>query len=466
MKQTTKFVCQECGYSTPKWLGKCPTCGNWNTFHEEIEVAPSRYASPSQPSMTRLSKPKKLSEINTNETKRTSSGILELDRVLGGGIVKGSLVLVGGDPGIGKSTLLLQICEKINSDKTVLYVSGEESAQQLKLRASRLKTSNEALLILAETELDTILNAAMETNPEIMVIDSIQTVFKNDIPSAPGTVTQVREATHHLMRFAKENDVAIFIVGHMTKDGNIAGPRMLEHMVDCVLYFEGERTQSYRILRTVKNRFGSTNEIGVFEMKEEGLVEVKNPSQMLLDGRPQNVSGSTVVCTLEGSRPILAEVQALCSPTGFGNPRRMATGIDYGRSVLLTAILEKQLGYPMQNNDVYINVVGGIKLMETATDLAIIVAIASNIKNFIIDSKTIILGEVGLTSEVRTIGFCEQRINEAAKMGFDFCILPEANAQSMPKRTDIKLLPVKNVADAIRYLKKIEQYRMEKSASQ
>ena len=466
MKQMTKFVCEECGYSTPKWLGKCPTCGNWNTFHEEKEVAPSRYASPSQPPLSRSTKPKKLSEIDINETERTSSGILELDRVLGGGIVKGSLVLVGGDPGIGKSTLLLQICEKINSTKTVLYVSGEESAQQLKLRASRLKTTNEALFILAETELDTILNAAQEMMPEIMVIDSIQTVFKNDIPSAPGTVTQVREATHHLMRFAKENNVAIFIVGHMTKDGNIAGPRMLEHMVDCVLYFEGERTQSYRILRTVKNRFGSTNEIGVFEMKEEGLAEVKNPSQMLLDGRPQNVSGSTVVCTLEGSRPILAEVQALCSPTGFGNPRRMATGIDFGRSVLLTAILEKQLGYPMQNNDVYINVVGGIKLMETATDLAIIVAIASNMKNFIIDSKTIILGEVGLTSEVRSIGFCEQRINEAAKLGFDFCILPVGNAESMPQRNDIKLLPVKNVVDAIKYLKKIEQYRIEKSASQ
>ena len=465
MKQTTKFVCEECGYSTLKWLGKCPTCGSWNTFHEEKEVEPSRYATPSQATVLRSSKPKKLADIDINETERTSSGIFELDRVLGGGIVKGSLVLVGGDPGIGKSTLLLQICEKIKSAKTVFYVSGEESAQQLKLRASRLKTTNESLFILAETELDTILSAAQEMMPEIMIIDSIQTVFKNDIPSAPGTVTQVREATHHLMRFAKENNVAIFIVGHMTKDGNIAGPRMLEHMVDCVLYFEGERTQSYRILRTVKNRFGSTNEIGVFEMKEEGLAEVKNPSQMLLDGRPKNVSGSTVVCTLEGSRPILAEVQALCSPTGFGNPRRMATGIDFGRSVLLTAILEKQLGYPMQNNDVYINVVGGIKLTETATDLAIIVAIASNMKNFIIDSKTIILGEVGLTSEVRSIGFCEQRINEAAKLGFDFCILPAANAENIPQRSDIKLLPVKNVVDAIKYLKKIELYRIEKTAS-
>lgn len=459
MKQTTKFVCAECGYNTPKWLGKCPTCGNWNTFSEETEIQTSRYNLSSSERFVSPPKPKKLSQIDTNDAERLTSGIGELDRVLGGGIVKGSMVLVGGDPGIGKSTLLLQICERIPTQKSVLYVSGEESAQQIKLRASRLGINNEKLLILAETELDTILTSAQNISPEVMIIDSIQTIFKNDITSAPGSVTQVREATHHLMRFAKENEVAIFIVGHMTKDGNIAGPRMLEHMVDCVLYFEGERTQSYRILRTVKNRFGSTNEIGVFEMKDTGLAEVKNPSQMLLDGRPQGVSGSTVVCTLEGTRPILAEVQALCTPTGFGNPRRMATGIDFGRAVLLTAILEKQLGFPMQNQDVYINVVGGIKIVETAMDLAVITAIASNFKNFIIDSKTIILGEVGLTSEVRSIGFCEQRINEAAKMGFDFCILPEANAKSLTKRDDIKLLPVKTVLEAIKYLKKIEQFR-------
>jgi len=459
MKNTTRFVCNECGYNSIKWLGKCPTCGNWNTFEEETELPVSRYDVGLPSSVKRDRKPKKLSEISTHTDERIVSGIGELDRVLGGGIVRGSLVLVGGDPGVGKSTLLLQISNLVSKEKSVLYVSGEESAQQLKIRASRLGIENENLLIYAETEMNTILSVAQDTKPEIMVVDSIQTIFKDDITSAPGSVTQIREATHHLMRFAKENNIAVFIVGHVTKEGSIAGPRMLEHMVDCVLYFEGERTQSYRILRTVKNRFGSTNEIGVFEMKSSGLAEVKNPSKMLLEERPEMVSGSTVVCTLEGTRPILAEVQALCSPAGFGNPRRMTTGIDFNRAVLLTAILEKQLGYPMQNQDVYINVVGGIKIVETATDLAVSMAIASNYKNFIIDSKTLILGEVGLTSEVRSIGFCEQRINEAAKLGFDFCILPAANANTIGKRDDIRLLPVKNVTEAIKYLKKIEDYR-------
>ena len=460
MKQKTIFVCTECGYNSPKWLGKCPTCNNWNTFSEEEEIPASKYEIPGTSELLIKHPPKQISEIeNENET-RMPSGIGELDRVLGGGIVNGSLILVGGDPGIGKSTLLLQISDKISQNSNVLYVSGEESLQQIKIRASRLSSSGLNLYILAETNLDIILKYASQSAPKVMIIDSIQTIFKNDIPSAPGSVTQVREITHHLMRFAKENSIATFIVGHVTKEGSIAGPRMLEHMVDCVLYFEGERTQSYRILRTVKNRFGSTNEIGVFEMKDTGLYEVKNPSQMLLEGRPKGVSGSTVVCTLEGTRPLLAEVQALCSPTGFGNPRRMTTGIDFSRAVLLTAILEKQLGFPMQNHDVYINVVGGIKIVETATDLAVIIAIASNIKNFIIDSKTLILGEVGLTGEVRSISFCEQRINEAAKMGFDYCILPENNAKTITPKDNIKLLSVKNVSEAIRYLKKIEDKRL------
>jgi len=464
MKQTTKFVCSECGYTTVKWLGKCPTCGNWNTLNEETEIEPSRYAPKSSQKPSAVTSPKKLNEIRSNSDERISSGLFELNSVLGGGIVKGSLVLVGGDPGIGKSTLLLQICDKIGKEKNVLYVSGEESDEQIKIRAERLKVTGDNLYILAETELDTILAHAQNLMPDVIVIDSIQTVFKNDINSAPGSVTQVREATLHLMRFAKENGIAIFLVGHMTKDGNIAGPRILEHMVDCVLYFEGERTQSYRILRAIKNRFGSTNEIGVFEMKDVGLCEVPNPSKMLLDGKPENVSGSTVVCTLEGTRPILAEIQALCSPTGFGTPRRMATGIDISRAILLVAILEKQLGYPMQNQDVYINVVGGIKVVETAIDLAVIIAIASNSKNFIIDSKTLILGEVGLTSEVRSISFCEQRITEAAKMGFEFCILPSANAKEIKERNDIKILAVKNVSEAITYLKKIEKHRKENKA--
>ncbi len=462
MKPTTKFVCSECGYSTPKWLGKCPTCGSWNTFNEEANVEPSRYNPKGVKAMGSTQSPQKLSDIKSDSDERISSGIKELDNVLGGGIIKGSLVLVGGDPGIGKSTLLLQICDKIGKDKSILYVSGEESNEQIKLRAERLKIESDSLYIFSETELDTILSHAQKILPDVVIVDSIQTVYKNDISSAPGSVTQVREATLHLMRFAKENGIAIFIVGHMTKDGNIAGPRILEHMVDCVLYFEGERTQSYRILRTIKNRFGSTDEIGVFEMKDTGLCEVANPSKMLLDGRPEGVPGSTVVCTLEGTRPILAEIQALASPTGFGNPRRMAKGIDLSRAIMLVAILEKQLGYPMQNHDVYINVVGGIKLVETAIDLACIIAIASNSKNFIIDSKTLILGEVGLTSEVRSISFCEQRINEAVKMGFDFCILPYSNAQELKKREDIKILAVKNVAEAIAYLKKIENYRKEK----
>ena len=295
-----------------------------------------------------------------------------------------------------------------------------------------------------------------------MIIDSIQTIFKADIASAPGSITQVREVTHYLMRFAKENSIAVFIVGHVTKDGNIAGPRMLEHMVDCVLYFEGQRTQSYRILRTVKNRFGSTNEIGVFEMRDSGLTEVKNPSEMLLKGRPEKVSGSTVVCTLEGTRPVLAEVQALCSPSGFGNSRRMATGMDYSRAVLLCAILEKQLGYQLQNQDIYLNVVGGIRISDTATDLAVIIAVASNFKNFIIDSKTLILGEVGLTSEIRAISFCEQRIAEAEKMGFDYCLIPYSNMENIEKKTKMKLIPVKNVGEAIRCLDKINRLREEK----
>lgn len=459
MKHSTKFVCSECGYTAIKWLGKCPTCQTWNSFVEEEDIPVSKYDVPG--TLRTRQQPKHLDEIDTNHTERIKSSIAELDRVLGGGIVKGSLILVGGDPGIGKSTLLLQISNIANENLKVLYVSGEESGDQIKIRATRLNIHNNHILIMAETDLDAILNAANSEKPDIMIVDSIQTIYKSDVSSAPGSVTQVREATHYLMRYAKENNVAVFIVGHVTKEGSIAGPRMLEHMVDCVLYFEGQRTQSYRILRTVKNRFGSTNEIGVFEMKDSGLAEVANPSKMLLEGRPENASGSTVVCTMEGTRPILAEVQALCCPTGFGTPRRMATGIDFSRAALLTAILEKQLGFSLQNQDVYINVVGGVKLVETATDLAVTIAIASNFKNFIIDSKTLILGEVGLTSEVRAVGFCDQRIAEAAKMGFDFCILPAGNASSVTPREGIKLLSVKNINEAIRYLKKIEDYRIQ-----
>ena len=456
MKQKTKFVCAECGYDSPKWLGKCPKCGSWNSFNEEIDAPAPRYSSKIETTYITSEKPKRISEISAGDEKRIKTGTEELDRVLGGGIVEGSLILVGGDPGIGKSTLLLQISNTVAKGGKVLYVSGEESCQQIKIRAERLKTQSENLLVLAQTDLDIILSTAQTEKPRVMIIDSVQTVFKADIPSAPGSMTQVREVTHYIMRYAKENNVAVFIVGHVTKDGNIAGPRMLEHMVDCVLYFEGERTQSYRLLRTVKNRFGSTNEIGVFEMKDTGLAEVKNPSEMLLKGRPEMVSGSTVVCTLEGTRPVLAEVQALCSPSGFGNARRVATGIDYGRAVLLGAILEKQLGLQLQNQDIYLNVVGGLKISDTATDLAISIAIASDFKNFIINSKTLILGEVGLTGEVRAISFCDQRIAEAEKMGFNYCILPHLNAENI-KKTKLQLIPVKTVSQAIVCIKKINE---------
>lgn len=398
--------------------------------------------------------PKKLTEITATEENRFPTHSAELDRVLGGGIVHGSLVLVGGDPGIGKSTLLLQICNSLGNYGTVFYVTGEESESQIKMRADRLKIDTENLLLMSETNLDNIIVQAKKIKPKIMIIDSIQTIFKADLSSAPGSVGQVREATHYLMRLAKENDIAIFIVGHVTKEGSIAGPKVLEHMVDCVLYFEGERHQSYRILRTVKNRFGSTNEIGVFEMKDTGLVDVENPSKMLLEERPDGVSGSTVVCTIEGTRPVLAEVQALSSPTGFGNPRRMSTGFDFNRAILLVAILEKKLNYSMQSLDVYINVVGGLKINEPATDLAVIMAIASNYKNFVIDKETIILGEVGLTGEVRAISYADRRINEAKKMGFTHAIVPKGNMQSLENITDMDIIPVSGVREAIAILSK------------
>lgn len=453
MKITTKFVCQECGYSSPKWLGKCPKCNKWNTMVEEAEVPQSKFDIASI-NIGEVQTPKKLTDITATEESRFPTHSAELDRVLGGGIVHGSLVLVGGDPGIGKSTLLLQICNSLGSYGTVFYVTGEESESQIKMRADRLKITTENLLLMSETNLDNIIVQAKKIKPKIMIIDSIQTIFKADLSSAPGSVGQVREATHYLMRLAKENDIAIFIVGHVTKEGSIAGPKVLEHMVDCVLYFEGERHQSYRILRTVKNRFGSTNEIGVFEMKDTGLVDVENPSKMLLEERPDGVSGSTVVCTIEGTRPVLAEVQALSSPTGFGNPRRMSTGFDFNRAILLVAILEKKLNYSMQSLDVYINVVGGLKINEPATDLAVIMAIASNYKNFVIDKETIILGEVGLTGEVRAISYADRRINEAKKMGFTRAIVPKGNIQSLENITDMEIIPVSGVREAISILAK------------
>ena len=453
MKTKTKYVCSECGYESLKWLGKCPSCNNWNTFNEEI-TAPSGKYDTVVPNAGVRSVPQALSEIGESEGERIATGNAELDRVLGGGVVRGSMVLVGGDPGIGKSTLLLQICECLGDKYPVLYVSGEESAQQIKMRANRLGVKATNLRLLAETNLDTVIYHARELKPAVMIVDSIQTMYREEVTSAPGSVSQVREATHFLMRLAKENNIAVFIVGHVTKEGSIAGPRVLEHMVDCVLYFEGERQQSYRILRTVKNRFGSTNEIGVFEMKDTGLKEVPNPSAMMLSGRPEDATGSAIVCTLEGSRPMLAEIQALSATTSFAIAKRTANGVDYNRVNMLVAILEKKLGYSMASQDVYINVVGGLRLTETASDLAVITAVASNYKNFVIDAKTLILGEVGLTGEVRSVSFAEKRIFEAKKLGFERVILPFENLKETENIKDISIVTVKTVYDAIKILAK------------
>lgn len=453
MKSKTKFVCNECGFESMKWLGKCPSCNNWNTFSEEAVSEGGKY-NISRPVGELKAKPMTLDEIGHSMGERIATGTSELDRVLGGGIVRGSMVLVGGDPGIGKSTLLLQICQSLGENYPILYVSGEESGQQIKIRATRLGVSGKNLKLLAETNLDTVIHYANELKPVVMIVDSIQTMYRDEIGSAPGSVAQVREATHFLMRMAKENNIAVFIVGHVTKDGNIAGPRVLEHMVDCVLYFEGERQQSYRILRTVKNRFGSTNEIGVFEMKDTGLKEVENPSAMMLSGRPVDISGSAIVCTLEGTRPMLAEIQALSATTSFAIARRVANGIDHNRATMLVAILEKKLGYSMQGQDVYINVVGGLRLTETASDLALVTAVASNYKNFVIDAKTMILGEVGLTGEVRAVSFVERRVAEAKKLGFERCIVPKDNYKDASGIKGINIVPVSTVAEAISVFKK------------
>ena len=451
MKTNTKFVCNECGFESIKWLGKCPSCNGWNTFAEEIPAPKGRYDSPAKVENVR-SAPVTLDEISEPQGERLPTGNAELDRVLGGGIVRGSMILVGGDPGIGKSTLLLQICEFLGDNNDVLYVSGEESCQQIKLRAARLGVSGRNMKLLAETNLANVMYHAEKLKPSVMIVDSIQTMYNEEVSSAPGSVAQVRETTHFLMRLAKETNTAIFIVGHVTKDGNIAGPRVLEHMVDCVLYFEGERQQNYRILRTVKNRFGSTNEIGVFEMKDTGLKEVPNPSAMMLSGRPDDAPGSAIVCVVEGSRPVLAEIQALSATTSFAIAKRMATGVDHSRVTMLTAILEKRLGYSMQSQDVYINVVGGLRLTETATDLAVITAIASNYKNFVIDAKTLILGEVGLTGEVRSVSFAAKRIAEAKKLGFEKCIVPKENADELKEVNGIEIIPVTTVSEAIKLI--------------
>ncbi|NLP45988.1 MAG: DNA repair protein RadA [Epulopiscium sp.] len=445
-KVKTLYLCQSCGYESQRWMGRCPDCGEWNTFVEEVKTKKTSKGV----SATLSQKPLALNQIQITEEARISTGMPELDRVLGGGIVQGSLILVGGDPGIGKSTLLLQICQQIGKkNHTVLYVSGEESMHQVKMRADRLCVDTSKLLLLTETNVDIIEKVIHEIKPEIVIIDSIQTVFQPEVSSAPGSVSQVREATSTLMRLAKGLSISILIVGHVTKEGSIAGPRVLEHMVDTVLYFEGERHISFRILRAVKNRFGSTNEIGVFEMSGQGLKEVANPSELMLSGRPIGEAGSIVTCSMEGTRPMLIEIQALVSPTTFGMPRRTATGIDYNRVVLLMAVLEKKIGMQLANYDSYVNLAGGIKIAEPALDLGVIVAIASSYRNQAIDPHVVVFGEVGLTGEIRGVTMAEKRIVEAEKMGFTKCILPEANKKNLMTSNKIQLYGVSNVNNVL-----------------
>ena len=446
-KNKTVFVCNNCGYESPKWMGKCPACGEWNSFFEE-KVITSK-SSNGKTNKERV-KPIELSKIEGKETTRVSTGFDELDRVLGGGLVNGSLVLLGGEPGIGKSTIILQICNKIKTAGKVLYVSGEESAEQVKIRADRLNVKNDNLLFLSETDIHIVEEEIEQIKPALVIIDSIQTMYSDEITSAPGSVSQVREITAKIMRMCKENGITTILIGHVTKDGNIAGPRVLEHMVDTVLYLEGERYFSYRILRGVKNRFGSTNEIGIFEMQNEGLVEIDNPSSILISERNENPAGSVIVASIEGTRPLLVEFQALTTQSVYGLPRRTANGIDYNRLTLLIAVLEKKAGLTLGNQDVYLNVVGGLKVNEPAIDLGIILATASSFKNIPIPKDVVALGEVGLTGEVRAINLIEKRLKEAEKLGFKTCIIPESNKKNLKDTYKLDIIGVHNINEAIK----------------
>ncbi|MDD6145878.1 MAG: DNA repair protein RadA [Oscillospiraceae bacterium] len=452
-KSKTVYVCSNCGYETMKWLGKCPDCGEWATLQEEIrETAASagkngKAASMrSSRSLTSLS----LQEIRPDNELRYKTGMKELDRVLGGGIVKGSLVLLSGDPGIGKSTILLQICHSLGERLKILYVSGEESYNQIKLRADRLQVTADSLYILCETDAQAICEHISATEPDLVIIDSIQTMNFTELNSSPGCVTQVRECSNLFMRTAKNLSIPVIMVGHVNKDGNIAGPKVLEHIVDAVLYFEGERNLSFRILRAVKNRFGSTNEIGVFEMYDTGLAEVENPSMMLISGRPKNTPGTCVACVMEGTRPILAEIQGLVAATGFGNPRRISNGFDFNRLNMLIAVLEKRGGYFFGNSDVYINIVGGMKLDEPALDLTIVMALVSSLKDYALRDDVLAFGEIGLAGEIRGVSHCEQRIKEAARLGFHRCIVPKNNLKniSVSLKQEIEVVGVRTIREA------------------
>jgi len=446
----TIFVCNECGYESVKWLGKCPACNSWNTFFEQkIEKVTENGIK----KIKERNEPKALNSYKGQEVSRISTGFGELDRVLGGGIVKGSLILLGGEPGIGKSTLILELCDKIKGEGKVLYVSGEESAEQIKLRADRLGINNDDILFLGETDIDIVKENIEELQPKLVIIDSIQTMYSDDLTAAAGSVSQVREITSQIMRICKSKQITTIIIGHVTKDGTIAGPRVLEHMVDTVLYLEGERYFSYRILRGVKNRFGSTNEIGMFEMKGEGLVEITNPSEILISERDDNPSGSCIVASMEGTRPMLIELQALTTLSVFGIPKRTANGLDYNRLAVLIAVLEKRANLQIGGQDIYVNVVSGIKLNEPSIDLGIVCVCASSFKNIPIPKDTVIMGEVGLTGEVRRINMIEKRLKEAEKLGFKRCIIPENNKKHLEEKFKMELVGVKNIGEALRVLK-------------
>jgi len=448
-KIKTSYICSECGFESPKWYGKCPSCGEWNTLNEELNSQQTKNSFSN--SFSTVNQVLALDDICGENDERIPTKIEEFDRVLGGGIVKGSLVLLSGDPGIGKSTILLQICQNLGSKgQKILYVSGEESANQIKLRAVRIGVTTKNLFILSQTDLATIVECIKAEKPDIVIIDSIQTMVYEQVNSSAGSITQVRECTNVFMHTAKGLGIPIFIVGHVNKDGAIAGPKVLEHIVDTVLYFEGERNYSYRILRSVKNRFGSTNEIGVFEMTADGLKEVLNPSLMMISGRPKNTSGTCVACVMEGTRPILAEVQGLVCATGFGTPRRMSTGFDYNRMSMLLAVLEKRAGYFFNNMDAYVNVVGGLKLDEPAADLTVALALVSSLKDKAVDDKTIAFGEVGLAGEIRAVNNCEQRIAEAKRLGFERCIIPFHNYKSITNslKSTFDIIPVRNIREA------------------
>ena len=451
-KVKSKYVCQNCGYENPKWLGKCPECLQWNTFVEEVEekLTPKQASLAKQASKS-TSRPIKINSITTNKEERFSTSIPELDRVLGGGVIPGSLVLVGGDPGIGKSTLLLQVSNNVaETDKKVLYISGEESEKQIKMRAKRLKVSSDNLYIYTENNLAAIELQIAEVQPDMIIVDSIQTMISPEINSAPGTISQIKEGTSQFMKISKSKSISTFIVGHVTKEGSLAGPKLLEHMVDTVLYFEGERYNTYRLLRAVKNRFGSTNELGVFEMKSDGLVELENPSKVLIAEKPNDVSGSVIVSTVEGTRSMLLELQALVAPTNFGYPRRTTTGVDNNRVALILAVLEKVIGMQVQSQDVFVNIIGGLKINEPSMDLGIALAIASSFRNIPVDASVVVTGEIGLTGEVRTVSFIEKRILECEKLGFKKMVIPRGNyLDEFKKDYRIELVPVYNLRQAI-----------------